>query len=304
MLQQRTAGYKALDNMRSRGEFPPRWNAIAELGQAVDRSVERFMEERMAAAKELGPGFVLTEMLDRLVRTSEQEQMDSPLLDGEQKLAMSRALDRMNRITVSYQHQIDLLRPLIVSIADRCDGTVKVLELAAGSGGLALALAAESGRSAPGIEVTASDIVQEIMEEGRRIASESGLPVRFKWMDACSFEGLEPGSADLVVISQSMHHFTPGQLAVMIARAEACGAKAFAGIDGHRSLTVLGGVPLIASLQGIEAFTNDGMTSARKFYSEIELDIIAETAVRNGTHRTACSWPFSALQILFGGDAK
>ena len=299
MLQLRTAGYLALDNIRARGGFPPRWSGFEELETVTDNFVERFREERSVASRELGPGYELIERFDRGVRSTETEHMDSDSINGKEKLELVRALDRMNAMTLGYRHQIDLLDPIVDELSRRRQGPVRVLELACGSGGLAFALAGHYLNSSIGIDVTASDIVPETVAEGSRRAMECSLPVKFNVMNAFDFAGVEQGSYDLVIISQSMHHFSPGQLALMIARSEAHGASAFVGLDGYRSLLLLAGVPFVASLQGMESFTADGLTSARKFYTEVELDIIAEIATRRKMHRTRSSWPMSMLLVRF-----
>ncbi|NTU57559.1 MAG: methyltransferase domain-containing protein [Chlorobiaceae bacterium] len=296
MIQLRTAGYKALDNLRSRGEFPPQWSSPTELETITNNFIERFLAERLDASRELGPGFLMPEMIDRAIRTREIENMDAASTDGTEKLEWIRALDRMNLMTQSYDHQVSLLLPIIGELRQG-RAPVRILELASGSGGLAFALAGQAAKSGIDIVVTASDIVQETVSEGNRIAADRQLPVSFRNLNAFDYEGVEKGSVDMVVISQSMHHFSPGQLALMIAGAKAIGASAFVGIDGYRSLLLVGGVPLVASMQGIGAFTMDGLTSARKFYSELELGIIADVATRETGHRVECSWPLTLLQV-------
>jgi len=294
MLQLETAGYKTLDLLRSRGEFPPKWKNIGELEQLADRFMERFRAERFEVSKELGPGFLVSELIEQMVRTSEREHMDDESKPGGERLESVRALDRMNRMTLSYEHQCDLLMPIIEELG-RAGKTVGILELAAGSGGLSFALAERAQRAGIEVKITASDIVPEMVSEGNRIADERSAPVSFRLLNAFDFDGVERGSADLVIISQSLHHFTPGQLALMIAQAKQHGASAFVGLDGFRSLLLVGGVPLVASLQGIGEFTLDGLTSARKFYSGIELDIIAAIATGEEGHRVTCSWPMTVL---------
>jgi hypothetical protein len=294
MLQLNTAGYTALGNLRSRGEFPPKWSGIDELESVTDRCIERFRQERYKVSSELGPGFLIPELIERAIRTGEREHMDDDSADGRDRLAWVRALDRMNHMTFAYAHQCDLLIPIITGLA-RTGKPVGILELAAGSGGLAFALCERAREAGIEVRVTASDIVPEMVSEGNRLAGERNLPVSFRRLNAFDFDGVEPDSVDLVVISQSLHHFTSGQLALMIVRAERHGASAFVGIDGYRSLLLFGGVPLVAALQGIAAFTHDGLISARKFWSEIELDIIATIATRRHAHLVSCSWPLTML---------
>jgi SAM-dependent methyltransferase len=297
MLQLRTTAYFALDRLRSKGEFPPKWNSPEELESVTNHFMQRFMDERMEASRELGPGFHLLELLDRVVRCEDQEYMDEPSTDGEEKAAMVRALDRMNDLTMIYRHQVELLEPTLVELSQERKGPVRVLELAAGSGGLAFALAEHARNKGIRIEITASDIVPESVEAGRRAAADRGLAVDFKVVNAFDLSGIAGDAIDMVVVSQSLHHFTPGQLSLMIAGAGNLGASVFVGIDGHRSTLLLAGVPFVASLQGIAEFTGDAFTSARKFYSDIELDIIAEIATGRRLHRVECSWPLSVLTV-------
>ncbi|UWX58075.1 class I SAM-dependent methyltransferase [Chlorobaculum sp. MV4-Y] len=296
MLQLETAGYKTLGQLRSQGEFPPRWSKIEELERLTDSFMERFRQERFEVSKELGAGFVVSELIEQMVRTGEREHMDDETKPGDERLESVRALDRMNRMTLAYEHQCDLLMPLIEELG-RAGKPVSILELAAGSGGLTFALAERVLKAGINVRITASDIVPAMIDEGNRQAAERSLPVSFRRLNAFDFEGIERGSVDLVLISQSLHHFTPGQLALMIAQAQRHGAAAFVGLDGFRSLLLIGGVPLVASLQGIGEFTLDGLTSARKFYSGIELDIIAAIATGKEAHRVSCSWPMTVLHV-------
>ncbi|NTU68074.1 MAG: methyltransferase domain-containing protein [Chlorobiaceae bacterium] len=297
MLQLRTTGYRALDRLRARGEFPPEWNGPQELETATDRFMQRFMEERLEASGELGPGFHLFELLDRAVRCPDTENMDSDSMTGDGKAAMVEALDRMNGLTMAYRHQIGLLEPLLHELSQERVGPVRVLELAAGSGGLAFALAEYARKKGLRLQVTASDIVPELVEAGRAAAAERGLEVAFRVVNAFDLAGIGRSAFDLVVVSQSLHHFSPGKLALMIAGAGDLGASAFVGIDGHRSLLLLAGVPIVASLQGMAEFTADAFTSSRKFYSDLELDIIAEIATGRRSHQVECSWPMSMLTV-------
>jgi SAM-dependent methyltransferase len=304
MLQLRTAGYLALDRLRANGEYPPGHEGIEDLEAVTDRFMARFFEERARASDELGPGFQLYELLDLALRSRELEHMDEPSTDGQERLRLLKALDRMNEMTFAYRHQIDILDPVIREIRNRGKQRIRLLELASGAGGLAFALARHAGRQGIALDVTASDIVPETVEEGNRTAAMQGLPVRFIQMNAFDFSGIGDETFDLVVVSQSLHHFTPGQLALMIARSQEHGATDFVGIDGRRSSTLLAGVPLVASLQGIEAFTGDGLTSARKFYSELELEIVAGIAAEKGDCRVTSSWPMTVMHVRFATDLQ
>jgi len=299
MLQLKTAGFKALGNLRSSGNFSSGFLNMDELNLKADEAVARFLDERFAVSQELGGVFFLLELLDNAIRTSDKELMDKPNLPENEKLDMVQALDRQNVMMQLYPRYIDTLLPLITEVAERTKREVRVLELASGAGGLAFALAETAEQKNLDVRITASDIVPAFIEEGNGIAAKKKLAVSFRLLNAFDLTELEMGEFDIVVMAQSLHHFTPGQLAVIIAQSARYATTAFVGIDGYRSMLLTGGVPLIASLQGIGSFTLDGLTSARKFYSELELDIISEIATGRREQRVECSWPFSVLTVRF-----
>ncbi len=299
MLQLKTAGFKALGNLRSSGNFSSGFLNMDELNLKADEAVARFLDERFAVSQELGGVFFLLELLDNAIRTSDKELMDKPNLPENEKLDMVQALDRQNVMMQLYPRYIDTLLPLITEVAERTKREVRVLELASGAGGLAFALAETAEQKNLDVRITASDIVPAFIEEGNGIAAKKKLAVSFRLLNAFDMTELEMGEFDIVVMAQSLHHFTPGQLAVIIAQSARYATTAFVGIDGYRSMLLASGVPLIASLQGIGSFTLDGLTSARKFYSELELDMIAELATGKRDHTLECLWPFSVLTVRF-----
>ena len=301
MLQMKQAALKALENLRAAGEIPFVWQSMEELESKTNDVVSRFLDERFKVSKELGGGFCMPELLDRLMRTSESERMDDRELPEIEKLEMVKALDRQNEMLHLYPRYVAMLLSLLDDAIKGGEPMVKVLELASGSGGLAIALAEEVQRKNLPVSVTGSDIIPIFIEEGNRLAAEKKLPLRFRHLNAYDLSEFSAVSFDLMVLSQSLHHFTPGQLAVMIAQSAKCTKTAFVGIDGYRSLLLAGGVPLMASMQGIASFALDGLTSARKFYSEVELDIIAEIATGKRDHSVTSSWPVSILTIRFDG---
>ena len=299
MLQLKTAGFKALEDLRSSGDFASGFLNMDDLNRKADKAIARFLDERFAVSQELGGVFLLLELLDRAIRTSDQELMDKPNLPESERLEMVQALDRQNVMMQLYPRYIDTLLPFITEVAERTKREVRVLELASGAGGLAFALAETAKQRNLDVRITASDIVPAFIEEGNVMAAQKELPVSFRLLNAFAMNELEKGEFDIVVMAQSLHHFTPGQLAIIIAQSARHATTAFVGIDGYRSLLLAGGVPLIASLQGIGSFTLDGLTSARKFYSELELDIISEIATGRRGHTVDCSWPFTVFKIRF-----
>ena len=75
---------------------------------------------------------------------------------------------------------------------------------------------------------------------------------------------------------QSLHHFTPGQLALMIAQVGAAGARTFVGIDGRW-------------------FVHDALVSARRLYAEAELELVASIAAPTARVSVGANGPFHSV---------
>ena len=297
MLQLKTAGYIAIDNLRKRDAFPPAWQTQNELEELANRYHAMFLEERFDVSRALGAGFFVQELIDRSIRTNEREYMDDPALPPEKRLEMIRALDHMNNMMMFYPQYIRVIEPSVMEIFEREKRPVKLLELASGAGGLAFALAEQAKTGKLPIEIRGSDIVSKYVEFGNQTAKERQLPLDFQRINAFSMDPAENGRYDIILLSQSLHHFTPGQLARIIVQSRKSGASLFLGLDGHRGLDLLAGVPIIALSERIAALALDGYTSARKFYSETELDLITEIATGTNRHTLELSWPLSVLKI-------
>lgn len=299
MLQLKTAGYRALENLRKRSPFPLQWNTQEELEEITNRYHATFLAERLTVSKKLGGVFWAHELIDRTIRTDEQEHMDDPSLPATKKLEMIRALDNMNNLMALYPRYLSIIESSIHEISRIKKRPARILELASGAGGFAFSIADRAKHSSLPVEIKGSDIVPEYVEYCNRTAAERKLPVRFSVINAFTMDALDMSPADIILVSQSLHHFTPGQLARIIEQSRLHGASLFLGLDGHRGIDLLAGVPLIAMLQGISVLTLDGYTSARKFYSELELDLIAQIATGSTWHRVDFFWPLSVLRIPF-----
>ena len=112
MLQLKKAGSQALDNLRSKESFPPSWQSMEELETKTNDIVSRFLDERFKVSRELGGGSLLTELLDRVLRTSETECMDDTKLSEAEKLELVKALDSQNHKMQLYPRYVAFLLSL------------------------------------------------------------------------------------------------------------------------------------------------------------------------------------------------
>ena len=201
----------------------------------------------------------------------EPEYLDDPALDANKRVGIVSRLDGLNAMLGSYPLFFEYLVPLLGS-----DRHTRVLDLAAGHGGFALAAAALAERRGRTLELVATDIKREYLELGARRARSAGLDVHFMVQDALDLSNLQTGEYDVVTCTQSLHHFRPGQVAVMFAEAARVARRGVLFIDGARSaLHAVGVVGLGLLAYRDSAFAHDALISFRRFFVPEELELLA-----------------------------
>lgn len=267
------------------------------LEDRADRLVFRLREARAREGRRRGLATRLAVRLDDWLRTDAPEYLDLASCADAEKVAIVARLDRLNRALRAYHRFFAILRPAIADRYRRERRPVRILELASGAGTFTLELARLAQAAGLPVEVHGSDYLGAHVREGRRRAAAAGLPVAFREVNAFDMHNVVAGEFDLVFLAQTMHHFTPGQLARMVEQATAR-APCFVGIDVRRSLHVWGIVPGMAALGPHWGFLHDGIVSIRKMYSEPELALVARLAAPDCTVRTRGVLPgYSVLEV-------
>ncbi|MCP4245576.1 MAG: methyltransferase domain-containing protein [bacterium] len=172
---------------------------------------------------------------------------------------------------MGYRNFLARLEPLMAA-----GRPARIIDLATGHGGFALALARLARERGLDLEITATDIKSEYLDMGRRRAKAEGLAVDFRVQDAVDLSNLSLGQFDFVTCTQSLHHFPPGLVAVMFAEAARVATRAVLFIDGCR--TFVRAVPLYAFCrlgQRDRIIAHDGWVSFRRFFVPEELDVLA-----------------------------
>lgn len=254
------------------------------LATLAEDTLSRMRAEVSAQAR--GPIARLSADLDARFRdTDEGEWLDDPSFDRDARVRVLEHLDRLNTTAGSYRAFFETMRPFF-----RGDGApTRVLDLAAGHGGFALEAARIARDEGIVLELAATDLVREYLDLGEAVARREGLPVRFALQDALDLSNLEAGSYDVIVCTQSLHHFPPGLVAVLASEASRIAARGVVLIDGYRSRThavLVGALGLFHYRD--RAFAHDAWVSFRRFFSPEELGLLARLGPRGD--RVHASW--------------
>lgn len=252
---------------------------VGPLGAGDDgarRQLARLAEEALASLRRrVAQGPTWRRALSRVDAAWHEpdaaELMDDPGLDEARRRRIVEGLDRFNRETAAYQRFIALLRPLL-----RAEGVTTVVDLAAGAGGFALALARVARDEGFALDITATDLRESYLTEGRATAAREALAVRFAPQDALDLSNLGAQPPDIIVCTQALHHFPPGLVAVLFAEAARVAARGVVLIDGVRSIVGAAGLAAwgLALLRQPD-FVHDGVASLRRFFVPEELELLA-----------------------------
>lgn len=156
---------------------------------------------------------------------------------------------------------------------------MRVLDLASGHGGFPLFLDRQAQESRWPIEVTGSDYDPSYVETARQRAAREGQRVSFIRLDALQMDDLERGDFDIIVCTQSIHHFRPGQLARMMREASRVARFGWVLVDSMRGFwfaTAVAG--FIGALTRNPDTIHDGWISLRKMFFPEELRFFARVA--------------------------
>lgn len=200
-----------------------------------------------------------------------EELLDDPALDVELRQWIMASLDTVNNVLDSYNHFFEAMRPLV-----EAKGPTRVLDLAAGHGGFVRAAARIAQTEGLDIHFTASDIKREYLDMGEALAQKEGLDVDFVVQDALDLSNLEPGAFDIVVCTQSVHHFPPGLVSLMFREATQVAKRGVVFVDVCRSLLAGAGAIVFGTLRlRNPGWTHDAWVSLRRCHVPEELELLA-----------------------------
>lgn len=247
-------------------------DAAVAYGELAERALADMRREVQRQARSLGmPEHLAALAHDRFGDTRESEYLDDPSLDRELRVKLLSTLDSLNSMLGTYDAFLRAMQPLLEP-----GRPVRVLDLAAGHGGFAVAATRIARRRGLPIEVTATDIKPEYLAIGEAVAAREGLPVRFAVQDALDLSNVPRGEYDVVMCTQSLHHFSASMIARMFREAASVAGTGVLFIDGCRSVMHGLLVPVLGALRYRDRyFAHDAWVSFRRFFAPEELGLIA-----------------------------
>lgn len=214
--------------------------------------------------------------LDRRLYRNDPELLDDPAFPTEARERGLDGLHRLNELLGTYDAFLKALLPLIEVAEERGHRPVRIHDLAAGHAGFAVFLKQRLGDR---IEMEASDIKAEYLDLGRARARELGVEVGFFVEDALAIEGPRLRGVDILLCTQSVHHFPPGMVARIIGEAARAATTGVLIADAERSWLFCAAVGVISAVYGRSwVLTHDGVVSLRRMFYEEELGLIASLA--------------------------
>ncbi len=302
MLQLHEPGFTAHSELAAAEPFPPTWGDMEELSLVTDDWISKVRERRRQIARSRGGVLARLDAFDQALRTERMEHLDEESFPTAKKWKMVSGIHILNLSLLTYHRILWILAPLIRDLAEKKGRPVKLLELACGSGEFTLGLSRLARKKGLPVVLTGSDYIPAYVEKGNKTAARRGLPVSFREVNAFDMRSVSKGEFDLMFINQSIHHFSPGQIAMMIAQSRLLGADAFFGFDGFRSIRVLLGLPLLTSVSLRPYMVHDAVVSARKLYSELELSLIAAIAAPGSPALALRSLPLTHTAFVVRHD--
>ena len=247
--------------------------AIARYDALVAAAVDHMRALRPTGTNPLTS---LYDALDRRLYRNDPELLDDPSFPAEARAKGLDGLHRLNELLGSYEAFLLALTPLVELAEQRGRRPVRIHDLAAGHAGFAVFLAQRLGSR---VVMEASDIKDEYLDLGRARARALDADVGFFCEDALAIDGPLRRGVDILICTQSVHHFPPGMVARMIGEAARAATTGVLIADAERSWLFYGLVGLVSALHGRSwVLTHDGMVSLRRMFYEEELGLLAALA--------------------------
>jgi len=219
--------------------------------------------------------------------------MDDPRIDPATHALALRGLARLN----AWSRVAETLWPTVVDAAARRRGSVRLLDVATGSGDVPVRLAQLAARAGLALRVEACDVSETALEAARRRAEGCGVTLTTHRRDVLREE--LPGGFDVVVSSLFLHHLTRDEAVHVLRsmRRAACdgGSVIISDLRRCRSGLVLAWAASRV-LSRSSVVHSDSVQSVRAAWTDVELAELARDA-GHPSPRIRRVWPFRTLLV-------
>lgn len=257
LLREHDAAIRAIE-----AGWPDAREDLVDLG---DRLV---VEHRRRVAAEAPLGLRGLAALDRRLPTDRVENMDRADVDAAVRQRILLDVDLSHRVLGSYE------RFFAVNGRWFEQGPTRVLDVASGHGGFAIALAREAALRGWNLRVTASDVDPAYVGLAADRARAAGVALDCRVLDALRPD-VAPGEFDVVTCTHSLHHLSPGHVAALYAAAAHVARRGVIFWDPYRSATgALAALAIFTTLTRRPASIHDALLSIRKSFVPEELDLL------------------------------
>ncbi|MBY0312774.1 MAG: methyltransferase domain-containing protein [Phycisphaerales bacterium] len=227
------------------------------------------------------------------VRNLQPELMDDPALPiAEHRVALDM-LARLNKVSATAR----VLWPYVQKV-HTAGTTTSLLDVAAGSGDVPVAIAAHGRRAGVAIRLAMCDISPVAVEAASRRAGAEGIDatveVRDVVRDGLSFQS---ASVDVVMCSLFLHHLSEADAVKVLTEMARVARRCVIVSDLRRCRAGLAAA-FLASRLGTRSHVVrvDAVRSVQGAFTESELVRLGETAGMHGSSVLRC-WPFRMLLV-------
>lgn len=215
-------------------------------------------------------------------RVLEPELMDDPGLDRDAHADALRGLARINRVSFAARAHLAPLRAAAAGLGR----PVRVLDVATGSGDVAVSVAVLAARLGIDTELILADVSPVAVEAARARARAAGIAARAEVLDA--IVGPLP-AADLVLCSLFLHHLDESGVVRLLSNVRASGSRRLSVSDLRRcaaGTALARTVPRVLTRSYV--VHTDAVRSARAAWTVEELRDLAGRAGLVGAVVRAC----------------
>lgn len=249
--------------------------AVARYDALIEEAIEAMRSVRPTTSSKVTAVFAA---IERRLYRNDPELLDDPMFPLDERARGLDGLHRLNELIGSYEAFAVALLPLVALAEQRGRRPVRIHDLASGHAGFAVFLKQRFGDR---IVMEASDIKDEYLDLGRVRARALGVDVGFFVEDALAIDGPRLRGVDILICTQSVHHFPPGMVARMIGEAARAATTGVLVADAERSWLFYALVGVVATLYGRSwVLTHDALVSLRRMFYEEELGLLAALAPR------------------------